>query len=76
MNKLGGDKRFVRSPVNEDVGVFTKDMVNVVQGLCDDRTPELALHQSSTFKVHESGLTLGKSKKRKTVPNARNKLAD
>ena len=50
MNKLGGDKRFVRSPVNEDVGVFTKDMVNVVQGLCDDRTPELALRPSSAFK--------------------------
>ena len=32
MNKLGGDKRFVRLPVNEDVGVLTNDMVDIVQG--------------------------------------------
>ena len=31
MNKLGGEKWGVESPVNEDVGVFTKGIMDVVR---------------------------------------------
>ena len=67
MNRRRGGKWVVRSPVNEDVGVFTDDIVGMVEGRVANG---LQTNISREFKVRER--TLGNSN-RKYISSVRNK---